>query len=110
MTDKYKGIIEIDILGAKRGFKFGIRAMSLFCEAQSITLKEAEAFLRTIAENNDMERMISFYHSGAVAYARLMKQPEPTIDDVWAWVEEVGVGFLEEKIIEVHKVPNEVAP
>lgn len=110
MVDKYKGIIELDFAGSKIGFKFGIRSMTLFCNAQNITLKDSKEYLEKAAQDQNMEVIISFYHAGAVAYSRLMKKPEPSVDEVFAWVDELGFDFMEAKISEVHKIPNDQAP
>lgn len=110
MVDKYKGIIELDVSGSKVGFKFGIRSMTLFCESQKINIKESQKYLEYAAKDTNMGVIISFYHSAAVAYARLMKKPEPSLDEVFAWVDEVGMDAMEKKISEVHKIPNEEAP
>lgn len=110
MVDKYKGIIELESNGVKRGFKFGLRSMTLFCESQGICFKDSKEHLEKASKDGNMGVIVSFYHAGAVAYARLAKIPEPSLDEVFAWVDEIGMGKLDAEIEKVHDIPNEPAP
>lgn len=110
MVDKYKGIIELESNGIKRGFKFGSRSMTLFCESQGIGWKDAKEYLEKATKEYKVHILVAFYHAGAVAYARLAKIPEPSLDDVFAWVDEIGMDTLDREVEKVHEIPNEAAP
>lgn len=106
MTDKYKGVVEIEILGAKRGFKVGTMSLVLFCEAEKIPFDQAEAYLK----DGGTTIGLKFYHCAAVAYARLMKQQEPTFDELCAWVDELGFEKMEKELDQSTITPNSEAP
>lgn len=106
MTDKYKGIVEMEIAGSKRGFKFGTRAMMIFCELDKVAFKDVDERLK----EPSIETQLNFYLSGAIAYAKLMRTDEPTIDDVAAWIDEVGYKRMEEESAKSMEIPNEAAP
>ena len=105
-VDKYKGVVELEIGGALRGFKFGTRAMSLFCNYQKIPFSQVEKYME---DNNDnVDVTVIFFWCGAVAYARLFKKEEPSIDEVYAWVDEGVMNTLNGAMKEM--APNEEAP
>lgn len=106
MTDKYKGVVEIDILGEKRGFKVGTRSLILFCEMEKIPFNGAEDHLK----NGGTAVGLKFYHCAAIAYAKLMNKPEPSFDDLCAWVDELGFAKMEKELEEASKTPNSEAP
>ena len=107
MVGKYKGLVLIEIDGVKHGFKFGTRAMALFCDVIKINLSEVKSKL----ENNpSLETILTFYWCGAVAYARLMKQQEPSLDEVADWVDNFGQDKIETEIAKAMEFPNEPAP
>ncbi len=110
MVDKYKGVIEFDVVGQKRGFKFGVRSMSLFCNSLGIPFRDGAEALQKAEFDSDMDTVIKFYLAGAIAYARLNKLPDPTIDEVYAIIEEVGTNEMARKLKEVHDIPNVQAP
>ena len=105
-VDKYKGTVEIEIGGELRGFKFGTRAMSLFCQNQKIPFSQVEKYMDE--KQNDIDVTVTFFWCGAVAYSRLFKKPEPSIEEVYAWVDEGVMNTLNGAIKEMS--PNEEAP
>lgn len=107
MVDKYKGVIEIDISGALRGFKFGTRAMALFCEHQKISLKEVDALLRN---DPSLDVVLDFYWCGAVAYSRINKLPDPSLDEVADWIDQYGLSKLDDDVSKAIENPNLQAP
>lgn len=113
MIDKYKGVVEIEIQGAKRGFKFGLRCNQLFAERMGINFHEVSATLVRASGNKgdnpegvEIDTIMNFYLSAAQAYARLNKQAEPTIDDIYAWIEEVTMEVMSEKIRQANDLPD----
>jgi len=100
MTNKHKGVVEIEILGEQRGFKFGMACMAMLCEREKTTLKEVQE--RLGSEN--LTTSLNLYYSAAVQYARLFKAAEPSFEEVADWIdnmsleqnqEAVGVAFAQ---------------
>lgn len=117
MVDKFKGVIEIEIAGAKRGFKFGLRSMQLFSEMVKVKFSEVNKVLVEASGNNGQDEssvnidvIMKFYLCAAIAYARLNKQPEPTIDDIYNWIEEVTMDVMTEELKKISDLPNQMAP
>jgi len=108
MTDKYKGIVELDIAGAKRGFKFGVRAMMILAELEKIKFEDIETHLKN--SEGVISTQMNFFLSGAISYARLIKIEDPTLDEVCAWVDEYGYDKLEKEAAKSMDIPNEEAP
>lgn len=106
MTDKYKGVVELEILGEKRGFKVGTRALLMFCEMEKISFDQAEEHLK----NGGTTVGLKFYHCAAIAYAKLNNQPEPSFDDLCAWVDELGFAKMEKELEQASRTPNSEAP
>lgn len=106
MVDKYKGTVELEIAGELRGFKFGTRAMSLFCNHQKVPFSQVDKYMNENSDNVDVT--VTFFWCGAVAYARLFKKPEPTLDEVYAWVDEGVMVTLNDAMKEM--APNVEAP
>jgi hypothetical protein len=106
MTDKYKGVVEIEILGEKRGFKVGTRSVILFCEMENISMNDVDSHLKNGGETVGLK----FYHCAAIAYARLMKIPDPSFDDLCAWVDEVSFAKMEIELAKAAEIPNSEAP
>lgn len=116
MTDKYKGVVEIDILGEKRGFKFGIGAMSMLCELEKGSLKEV---VERLDDNSNLKTQVNFYYSAAISYIRLKNAeektnlPEPTFDQVANWIDCLAVDIknqLNEVAFAQYQDPNKEAP
>jgi hypothetical protein len=106
MTDKYNGITELEILGEKRGFKVGTRSTILFCEMEKISMSDVEEHLK----NGGTEAALKYFYCAAVAYSKLLKQPEPTFDDVCAWVDEFTISKMETELSKSMETPNSEAP
>lgn len=116
MIDKYKGVVEIDILGEKRGFKFGISAMSMLCELEKCSLKEV---VERLDDNSNLKTQVNFYFSAAISFIRLknaeekISLPEPTFDQVANWIDCLAVDIkaqLNEVAFAGYKGPNTEAP
>lgn len=110
-TDKYKGVVEIDILGAKRGFKFGMACTAMLCKLEGLKLSEVQAKLA----ENDSGAMCNFYYSAAVQYHRLFKVvgQEPTYEEVANWIDNMSLQDNEQAVkaaFEQYEDPNKVAP
>lgn len=106
-VDNYKGVIEIEIAGALRGFKFGTHAMSMLSRIEKVPFSRMEAHLKE--KEDDIDLNVTFYWCAAVAYARLFKKEEPTIEQVYAWVDEGVMTTLNKKAEELVS-PNVEAP
>lgn len=110
MTDKYKGVVEIEILGEKRGFKFGIAAMAMLCKLEGLKLSEVQNRL----SENDPGAMCNFYYSAAIQYCRLFKkESEPSFEDVANWIDNMSLEQNSESVkaaFENYEDPNKVAP
>jgi hypothetical protein len=104
--DQYKGILKLDILGSQRGFKFGTMQAALFCKELNVKLSD----MSNLLDGSDIEAQIVWYWSAAVAYSRLFKEPEPSKDEVAAWIDTYGYEKMEAETIETNKVPNEETP
>lgn len=105
-VDKYKGTVELEIGGQMRGFKFGTRAMSLFCNHQKVPFSQVEKYMDE--NQNNIDVTVTFFWCGAVAYARLYKVVEPSIEEVYAWVDEGVMNTLNGAIKDMS--PNAEAP
>lgn len=110
-TDKYKGVVEIDILGAKRGFKFGMACVAMLCKLEGLKLSEVNVKLA----ENDSGAMCNFYYSAAVQYHRLFKVngPEPTYEEVANWIDNMSLEQNTEAVkaaFEQYGSPNQEAP
>lgn len=104
--NQYKGIVEMEILGSKKGFKFGTMQAALFCKAMNCKLSDMPQLL----DGDDIEAQLNWYWTAAVAYARLFKQEEPSKDDVAAWIDTYGFEAMDKTVNENVAVPNEQAP
>jgi len=104
--NQYKGIVEIDVFGAKKGFKFGTMQAALFCKSMNCKLAEMSELL----DGTDIEAQITWYWTAAVAYARLFKKEEPSKDEVAAWIDTFGFETMEKTITENISIPNDQTP
>lgn len=116
MTDKYKGVVEIDISGEKRGFKFGISAMSMLCELENCSLKEV---VERLDDTSNLKTQVNFYYSAAISFVRLKNAEEkttlqePTFDQVANWIDCLAVDIknqLNEIAFAQYVDPNKEAP
>ena len=83
MTNKHKGVVEIEILGEVRGFKFGMACMAMLCTLEKTNLKEVQERLK----EENLSTSLNLYYSAAVQYARLFKKDEPTFEEVADWID-----------------------
>lgn len=84
-----KGIIERDILGKSRGFKFGTYQMGLLSELQGTALSDLE---NVDADKNNFKTLINYLYSAAVSYCKSNKiQIDFTNVDVADWIDEIGL-------------------
>jgi hypothetical protein len=107
-TDKYKGVVEIEILGEQRGFKFGMAAMVMLCKLENKDLKGVQEALNV----GDLPTYINLMYAAAVQYAKLYKKPEPSFEEVANWLDHIE--GKESEIIKAafyqDATPNPVAP
>src|SRR5688572_13554077 len=115
--NKYKGVVEIEILGKQRGFKFGTASMAMLCELENAKLNEVVARLDDIT--NNINTAINFYYSAAVAYVRLnnseteSKIVEPTREQVANWMDSLAAETkqkIESDAFATYSSPNVTAP
>lgn len=104
--DEYKGIVKVEIFGKNRGFKFGTMQAALFCKQMKCKLPDMAALL----DGSDLEAQLVWYWSAAVAYSRLAKDQEPSMDEVAAWIDTYGYAAMESKTSEAMLSPKENAP
>ena len=104
--DNYKGIVSIEILGQKRGFKFGTMQAAIFCEHKKCKVQGMAELL----DGSDLDAQIAWYWAAAAAYARLFKQVEPSKDEVAAWIDTYGFDKMEAHAVESNKSPNLESP
>lgn len=106
--DKYKGVVEIEILGEQRGFKFGMAAMAQLCQLEGSNLKGVQEKLSAA----DIGTMINLLYSAAVQYSKLYKKEVPTYEEVANWIDHLD--GKESEIIQAafyqHESPNQTAP
>jgi len=108
--DKYKGVVEIEILGEVRGFKFGMGAMARLCQLEGLNFKGVQEKL----SSGDPIILLNLLYAAAVEYVRLYKKPnEPTKEEVSNWVDYLS----DDKQAEIIKTafyqpesPNTTAP
>jgi len=104
--EEYKGIVKVEIFGKSRGFKFGTMQAALFCKQMKCKLPDMAAYL----DGSDLEAQIVWYWSAAVAYSRLAKDQEPSMDEVAAWIDTFGYAAMEAKASDAMLTPKEEAP
>jgi hypothetical protein len=110
MVDKYKGTVELEVLGKKIGFKFGVRSMFLFTSSMGVPFGEGNDALTKAEFDGNMDTVMKYYHCATIAYSRLYGIPELSLDEVYAIIEEVGPDEMAKKLAEAHKIPNSTAP
>ena len=107
-TDKFKGVVEIEILGEQRGFKFGMAAMVMLCKLENKDLKGVQEGLDT----GDITTFVNLMYASAVQYAKLYKKPEPSFEDVANWLDHLDgkEGEIIKTAFEQPESPNPAAP
>lgn len=111
MTDKYKGVVEMQILGEQRCFKFGTASMIQLCKMLNVTLPE---LVEKLNNPNDLEARVGFFYTAACQHVDLyQKGTKPTFAEVANWIDHMSVGQQNE-IADIsfasHKDPNTEAP
>lgn len=113
--NQYKGVVEIEILGQKRGFKFGMACTAMLCKLEECSLKEVQEKLST----NDQITMCNLYYAAAVQYVRLKnaeqteKSKEPTFEEVANWIDNMSLEQNEDAVKTAfahYEDPNKEAP
>ena len=104
MIDKYKGVVEVEILGEKRGFKFGMAAMAQLCQLEGTNLKGVQDRLG----EGEIGTMINLLFAAAQQYSALKKEEKPTYEEVANWIDHLE--GKENEILQAafyqHKDPN----
>jgi hypothetical protein len=104
MIDKYKGVVEVEILGEKRGFKFGMAAMAQLCQLEGTNLKGVQERLG----EGEIGTMVNLLFAAAYQYAALNKAEKPTYEEVANWIDHLE--GKENEILQAafyqHKDPN----
>jgi hypothetical protein len=107
-SDKFKGVVEIEVLGEQRGFKFGMAAMVMLCRLEGKDLKDVQESLN----KGEIITFVNLMYAAAVQYAKLYKKPEPSFEEVANWLD-----HLEGREADIIKTafhqaesPNPVAP
>jgi hypothetical protein len=97
----FKGTVELEVAGVKRGFKFGMLASGYFCEEEKITLKEMTDRL----QNPTPITAINCLYSAAKAYC-VSKEVEITFKahDVADWIDELGLDTVFDMIFKSMQV------
>lgn len=104
MTDKYKGVVELEILGSKRGFKFGMASMAMLCKLEGVKMPEVQARLT----ESDPQTVLNFYYSAAVQYVRLYKlKDEPTVEEVANWIDNMSLEQNTEAVTAAFATPSD---
>lgn len=100
--NEYKGVFEIEVLGRKRGFKFGMGAFAHLARIEKCSIDAAT----NLIVSGDLQAQLTLLYTAAVQFARLNKQEEPTQEEVNDWVDHVGL----EKFIEAINSAFRTAP
>lgn len=106
---KYKGVVEIDVLGESRGFKFGMAAMAQLCQLEKCDLNEVQERLG----KGNLTTNLNLYYSAAVQFARLNKKPEPSFEEVCNWIDHLNEDQNKEAVsaaFATYDDPNLAAP
>ena len=105
--NEYKGIFEIEILGKKRGFKFGMGAFAHACRLDGCSIGEIAS--RIIG--GDLQSQLILIYTASVQYARLQKEIEPTQEQVNDWIDHVGIDQFGSAMVSAFRTsPNAEAP
>jgi hypothetical protein len=110
-SDKYKGVVEIEIFGEQRGFKFGMATMAMLIDLEGDTFANV---VKKLEDSTQIKTHINFYYAAAVQYCRLLKkESEPSFEEVANWMDSVAA-TVKEKMTETafsqYADPNAEAP
>lgn len=105
--NEYKGIFEIEILGKKRGFKFGMGAFAHACRLDDCSIGEITKRILS----GDLQSQLTLIYTASVQYARLQKESEATQEQVNDWIDHVGIDQFGAAMVSAFNTsPNEEAP
>jgi hypothetical protein len=105
--DEYKGVFEIEVLGKKRGFKFGMGAFAHLCRLENCSIGEAT----NLIIQGDLQAQLGLLYTAAVQYARIHKEQDPTQEQVNDWVDHIGLDKFIGAISSAFRTsPNAEAP
>lgn len=116
MIDKYKGVVEIEILGSIRGFKFGTAYLTFLCE---ILNEKLSVVIKRLDDAEDIDAKLKHYYAGAVQYVRLKNAedktslPEPSFVEVCNWIDSLMTdqkNKIDETAFSKYEDPNAQAP
>lgn len=82
MTDKYKGVVEMEVLGEMRGFKMGIATLIMLSKMEGLDINQLQPMIA-----KDVRVFVNFMYCSAVQYAKLFKKPEPSFEEVANWLD-----------------------
>jgi hypothetical protein len=103
----FNGIVEIEIGGEKRGFRFSLAALDHFCKLENCAWYEMDKVLM----DGQISTIINFFLAGALSYAKKKKLTDQIdYDTVEDWLSELGVHRAAEemyKVFTLYKDPNE---
>lgn len=90
----FKAIVDIEINGKKRVFKFGTLSMAIFCELEKMSLKSfSDLFGKDENDESKLspQNVLNLLYSAAAAYNRSQKiEVDFNSDDVADWMDEIG--------------------
>lgn len=84
--NKFRGVVEIEILGEMRGFKFGVAATLQLCQILKCNLDDV---VKRLSDQKDLEAQLNYYYTASCQYIRLVKKgdAEPSFEEVCNWVD-----------------------
>ena len=103
MTDKYKGVVELEVLGEVRGFKMGIATLLMLSKMENLDIRELQPKIAS-----DVGVFVNFMYCSAVQYARLYKKPEPSYEEVANWLDNMEQNEQVKIVREAFGVPDNV--
>jgi threonine dehydrogenase-like Zn-dependent dehydrogenase len=108
-TDKFKGVVELEILGEQRGFKFGMAAMVQLTKLENTNLAGVQDNLA----KGEISTLINLLYAAAVQYAKLYKKDVPSFEDVANWIDHLDgkeADIIKTAFAIPDEVPNPTAP
>jgi ABC-type molybdate transport system substrate-binding protein len=102
-TDKFKGVVELEILGEQRGFKYGMAALVQLTKLEDTNLAGVQEKLA----NGDISTIVNLVYTGAVQYAKLYKKEIPSFEDVANWIDHINGDQLSSIIKTSFAIPEE---
>lgn len=103
--DEFKGIVRIRYNDKVIGFKFGTMQTALFCKTMNCKLSELDKVL----DGSDIEAQLNWFWTASVAYSRLFKTDEISIDELSAIIDSYGFSNLEQDAAASVVIPKEEA-